>query len=316
MNKLFKGALALVCVYASVIGSTPADEVKIDYPARTVRLLVPAAPGAGTDAMARFYAREFESLTGSTMVVVNQSGGGGLAAFQSLVSARPDGATLLFYHSALHVAHAAGRSPIGATDMKALATLGALNEGYVTRADAPYSTIKELIEYANAEGRSVLIGMQMGGGTQLKALALSRMAKEGHIRLVDAGSEAQRTPQLLGGQLDVSIMGINSALQYEKNGDIKVLAVAAAERDPAAPQWPTAVEQGVDISMPVVFTLYGPKKLGAELVSKLDAINAAIGESEEFTQGIQKVGSAPAFRTSEQAGKYVEVEAAQVKSML
>ncbi len=145
MKKMFKHYLAAACVAVGAFATIAGAAEKIDYPANTVRLFVPAAPGAGTDAMARLYAREFEALTGSTVVVVNQSGGGGVVAFQSLVRAKPDGSTLLFYHTALHVAHVSGRSPFGAADMRPLATLGALNEAYVAPVNAPYDNLKELL---------------------------------------------------------------------------------------------------------------------------------------------------------------------------
>ncbi|WP_417421265.1 tripartite tricarboxylate transporter substrate binding protein [Halomonas sp.] len=288
---------------------------EFDYPVDNLRLFVPAAPGGGTDQLAREYAREFEALTGTSVAVVNQSGGGGVSAFQSVVNARPDGGTLLFYHSALHVASNTGRSPYSFEDMKPLATLGDLNEIYAVSADAPYSTINELLDYLKNTGERLTMGVQMGAGTQLKGQALSEAAG-GQIRIVDAGSEGQRVPMLLGGQLDISVISIANGLQYEESGDIKVLAVVSDKQDPAAPHWPTTVSQGLDVSLPLVFTLYGQKELDSSMVETLDEVNGAIMERDSFQQGMTRVGVVPSYRDAEEAFEFVSQEEQKVSGLL
>ncbi len=314
MIKTTMKAFALIAgVLATGANVTAAPPETVDYPAKSVRLFVPAAPGGATDALARAYAREFEVVTGKSMAIVNQSGGGGVVAFQSVITSRADGATLLFYHSALHVANASGRSPFGFGDMRALATMGEMNEVYAVRKDAPYSTIPELVEYAK-EGGKVTVAMQLGGSTQVKAQALANLG-EG-IRAVDAGSEGQRVTSLLGKQVDVGILGLSNARQYEKNGDIKIIGVINDKPDVFEPQWPTTTAQGIDIVMPVAFALYGQKKLPDALVASLDSINERIQASEAFKADMERYGVAPAFRTSSQADEYLAEEEQAVRKLL
>lgn len=312
-KQTIKRYMLIAGVLTALAGAMFVQADTIDYPAKNVRLFVPAAPGGATDALARAYAREFETVTGKSMAIVNQSGGGGVVAFQSLITSRPDGATLLFYHSALHVANVSGRSPFGFADMRALATLGEMNEVYAVRKDAPYSSIPELIDYAKAGGK-VTVAMQLGGSTQVKAQALANLGDG--IRAVDAGSEGQRVTSLLGKQVDVGILGLSNARQYEKNGDIKIIGVINDKPDSFAPEWPTTASQGIDISMPVVFALYGQKKLPDALVSTLDAINERIQSSGTFEDDMQRYGIAPAFRSSSQANEYLADEEKDVRKLL
>lgn len=314
MIKMVKKYASLVCMVAG-LSSFGASAAEFEYPAKNVRLFVPAAPGAATDGLARAYAREFERLTGTPVAVVNQSGGGGVVAFQSVVQGRPDGSVLMFYHSALHVASNSGRSPFGYKDMKPLATFGALNEVYAVSKNAPYSNIKELIEYAKASSDGLSVGIQLGGGSQLKGMALSNLA-EGKIRVVDAGSEGQRLPLLLGGQLDIGIMGVSTALQYEKNGDIKILGVINSEPDPQAPHWPTTTDQGVDVVLPLMFTLYGQKNMNDELVTMLDNINTTIATSEHFQDGMSSFGVVSSYRDAFEALEFVSQEDQRVSALL
>lgn len=312
-KQTIKGYMLIAGALATLAGAAFARADTIDYPAKSVRLFVPAAPGGATDALARAYAREFETVTGKSMAIVNQPGGGGVVAFQSMITSRADGATLLFYHSALHVAKASGRSPFGLGDMRALGTLGEMNEVYAVRTDAPYTSIPELVDYANGGGK-VTVAMQLGGSTQVKAQALANLADG--IRAIDAGTEGQRVTSLLGKQVDVGILGLSNARQYEKNGDIRIIGVINDKPDAFEPEWPTTAAQGVDIVMPVVFALYGQKKLPDALVSSLDSINELIQASDSFKADMQRYGIAPAYRPSTQANEYLAEEEQDVRKLL
>lgn len=308
-----KGGVLTAGLLVALTTATFTTADTFEYPAKSVRLFVPAAPGGATDALARAYAREFEVITGKSMAIVNQSGGGGVVAFQSVITSRPDGATLLFYHSALHVAKVSGRSPFGFADMRALGTLGEMNEVYAVRKDAPYSSIPELVDYVKGGGK-VTVAMQLGGSTQVKAQALANLGDG--IRAIDAGTEGQRVTSLLGKQVDVGILGLSNARQYEKNGDIKIIGVINDKPDTFEPAWPTTTAQGVDIVMPVVFALYGQKKLPDALVTSLDSINERIQASDSFKADMQRYGVAPAFRKSNQASDYLAEEEQDVSKLL
>jgi tripartite-type tricarboxylate transporter receptor subunit TctC len=282
------------------------------YPADVVRIYVPASPGGSSDAIARIFARYFEKATGASVAIVNQTGGGGIIAVQSVATGTPDGSSLLLYHTALHVSHALGRSPFKFDQLKPLATLSMVNDVYAVQADAPYDSLAELLAYAESHSGKLTIASEFGGTTQLKGQALAATNK--NFRVVGAGSEARRITSLLGGQVDVISMSVASAQQFEKAGDIKVLAVLNKKPDSFSPEWPTAISQGVDAHLPQVFTLYGPKRLPAELVRKFDAINSSITRDPAYVEAVQQIKQSPNYRNSAEAAEFLTEEYAAIET--
>lgn len=282
------------------------------YPANVVRVFVPASPGGSTDAVARVFAKHFQQSTGSAVAIVNQTGGGGIIAVQSVVTGKRDGSTLLLYHTALHVSHALKRSPFKFDQLQPLATLSVVNDVYAVRADAPYDTLKELVTYAKAQPGKVTIGSEFGGTTQVKGQALAKMAS-GEFRVVDAGSESKRITSLLGKQVDVISMSVASAQQFAQAGDIKVLAVLNDDPDSFSPEWPTALSQGVEANYPQVFTLYGPKRMAPELVKKFNDIMAGIVQDPAYQKSVNQIRQMPHYRGSEEAALFLAKEYAAIE---
>jgi tripartite-type tricarboxylate transporter receptor subunit TctC len=310
-NRVFIALLAMACAW-----EFPAQAKDDSFPAGVVRVYVPASPGGSSDAIARIFARHFEQATGTPVAIVNQIGGGGIIATHSVARSRnPNGGTLLLYHTALHVSHALGRSPIKYTDLKPLATLSMVNEVYAVRANAPYTTLEELLAYARGDGNRLTVGSQFGATTQVKAQALTQLVPDG-FRVVDSGSESGRVTALLGGQVDVITLSVASALQFEKNGDIRVLGVLNDKPDPFGPHWPTAVAQGVPANLPQVFALYGPKAMPDSLVKKFDAIMARIAADPEYQAAIKQGRQSPEYRDSAGAAIFMAQEFADIERII
>lgn len=313
--KNWKRALVALLALAGT-WQLPAHAKDDSYPARVVRVYVPASPGGSTDAIARVFAQYFEQASGTPVAIVNQIGGGGIIASHSVARSRnPNGGTLLLYHTALHVSHALGRSPIKHTDLKPLATLSMVNDVYAVRADAPYTTLQELLAYTRSNPGRLTVGSQFGATTQVKAQALTQLAPEG-FRVVDSGSESGRITALLGGQVDVISISVASALQFEKNGDIRVLGVLNKNPDPFAPHWPTAVAQQVPANLPQVFTLYGPKAMPEHLVRRFDAIMTSIAKNPEYQAAIKHIRQSPEYRNSGEAAAFMAEEYQQIESII
>lgn len=296
----------------SIVGGAVAE---VNYPAKSVRLFVPAAPGGPTDMAARVYARSFEEISGTSVAVINQAGGGGVSAFQSVVRGRSDGSVLLFSNSGLHIANVTGRSPYAVQDYTVGAILGEVNEAYVVPADAPYNTLTEFIEYAKNQPEPLKVGIQMGGGSQLKAEALNHVA-EGKLRIVDAGSEGQRIPMILSNQIEMTTFGVVNGLQYERSGDIKVLAVASQSPDPAAPNWATTLSQDIDIDLPLVFAVLLPQKVNENVIENLDEIHKKMIENSNFLTGFETISAVPNIQISDKAKEQQYKEAEKIKSLL
>jgi len=311
---MLKSGLSLAAiVVAGVLAAGAATAA--DYPASSVRLLVPASPGGSTDVDARVFAEFFTKHSGAAVAVVNQPAGGGVVAAQTLSTGPKDGSVIYLWHAAFHTANLFGQSPFSYKDWTPLATVADYNDVYAVRADAPYSTIPELVEYAKAHPNEVTIGSQFGGTTQVKGEALNGAADK-TMRLVDAGGESDRITALLGEQVDVISMSVANAKQYSESGKMKVLAVINEKADPFAPDWPTTKSQGVDISFPLVFTVYGPGGMDADAVAAFDAVTAEMKADPAYAEALQKASQVPDVRNSGETKEFLDSEFAFVKTLL
>lgn len=288
---------------------------EVDYPADTVRLFVPANPGGGTDAGARLFAEFFEKHSDATVAIINQPSGGGVVAAQTVLRGKPDGSTLLLFHGALHTAHLFGQSPLSWESFTPLATSSAVNEVFAVRSGESYTNLNEFLDYAKASPGKLNMGSQLGGTTQVKGEAINRVA-EGSLRIVDAGTESDRVTALLGKQVDIISMNIGTAKQYVEDGQMTVLAVMSDEADPIAPEFPTAISQGIEFSMPLVMTIYGPPNANPSVVEAFDAVMAEIAADPDFPTTLLRQAHVPAVRGPAETKEFVAQEYGVVADLL
>ncbi|MBR9820109.1 MAG: tripartite tricarboxylate transporter substrate binding protein [Rhodobacteraceae bacterium] len=300
---------------ASTLLAPVAALAEVDYPVDTVRVFVPAKPGGGTDAGARLFAEFFEKHSDATVAIVNQPGGGGVIAAQSVARGAEDGSVLLFFHAALHTANLFGQSPFAWNSFTPLATTSAVNEVYAVRADAPYANMEEFIAYAKAHPGELSVGSQLGGTTQVKGEAINA-ATGGSLRIVDAGTEADRTTALLGEQVDVISMSVANAKQYAEDGQMNVLAVLNSEPDPAAPEFPTTADVGMDFSLPLTMTVYGPEGVDASVSEAFEAIVAEIAADPTYAERLASQAQVPALRGPADAAVFLEAENKTIAGLL
>ncbi|PYE86995.1 tripartite tricarboxylate transporter substrate binding protein [Phyllobacterium leguminum] len=308
MSKMLTGLLCLALPFI------PQNAfAQVDYPVGSVRIIVPANPGGGTDAAARIFADYFQRNSDAVTAVVNQAAGGGVVAAQTVSTANPDGATLLFFHAAFHTANLSGNSPFKWDQFTPIATVTESNEVYAVRVDTPYNTLADLIAAAKANPNTMSIGTQLGGTTQVKAQALNAAAGN-TMRIVDAGTESDRVTALLGGQIDVISMSVGVARQYVKAGQMKALAVMNKVPDATAPEIPTTVSQGVDISLPLVQTVYGPKDMDPAAIAAIEALIKQMGEDQAFKALVEKQGQTVALRNATGTSQFLSNEYATIQS--
>lgn len=307
-----KLTLGLLLATSTMITAS-AEEAVIDYPADTVRIYVPSSAGGGTDTNARIFAKFFDDYTDAEVAIVNQTSGGGVVAAQSVVTAKSDGSELLLFHAALHAASQSGAWPYSYKDFTALATTAAFDDVVIARPDAPFDTLAELVEYAKAKPQELRFGVTASGTTQIKGRAISE-ATGGNLRVVDSGTESDRITALLGKQVDITVAGVRNSGQYVEAGKVKVLGVLNKNPSPFQPSWPTAASQGIDVSFPLVFTIYGPKNLDAEVVAALDLVIEKLKSDKAAQQKFLDSAQAPDFRNSVETTEFLSTEAAFVAS--
>ncbi len=260
-----------------------------DYPNRPVTIVVPYPAGGVTDLGARALAESMEKHLKQPMVVMNKAGGGTTVGGYADASAKPDGYTLGFFPVAAAIPEAYiyfQDAPYSSKDLRPISSAVATAYTITVKEDAPWNSLKELIEYARKNP-----GIKAGtGGKQtlqhMLLTQLNRTEKTGFVGVPFAG-DPQNLAALLGGHTTVGLMDFSVVKPLADSKKVRVLAVVTEKRAEFAPEVPTVVELGYPIIYVSILGLNGPKGIPEEIVQKLEGLVATICKEPDFQTRIR-----------------------------
>jgi tripartite-type tricarboxylate transporter receptor subunit TctC len=313
--------LAALCTgafMAQPVFAAQADPAK-DYPNKPIRFIAPFVPGAGTDTTARTIAQKLSEAWGQQVIVDNRTGAAGTIGVDLTAKAVPDGYTICLI-SASHSVNAATSTklPYDLTkDLQAITQASSLFYAVYHSPSVPVNSIKELIAYAKANPGKLNFGSSGTGGLQHFAGEMfNHMAGIKLVHVPYKGSAAVITA-MLAGDVQVGFGTLFGVRPHMPSGRLKVLAITAGKRSPAAPELPTVVEASVPGY--VVDQWYGvitSAKVPAPIVRKL---NAAIVESLKLPDVAKRLasdGSTAVGSTPEQFSAHIKSEIAKWRKLV
>jgi tripartite-type tricarboxylate transporter receptor subunit TctC len=242
---MLAGILAMVLVL-------PSPAPAASFPDRDITLVVPWAAGGGTDTLARTLAKNAKKYFGVNVNVVNRVGGTGVIGMNSVATARPDGYTVGVITFHLSAYRLMGLSDLSYRDFDLIALLNRSPAGISVKADSPFKTLKELVEYTKANPGVVTVGH--AGPGQAWHLAAAALAHKYGLKFtyVPFDGAAPTRTALVGGHISVATTGMDEVLQFYKTKQVRILAANSLTRHPAFPDVPTVGEAGYPIEDPVV----------------------------------------------------------------
>jgi tripartite-type tricarboxylate transporter receptor subunit TctC len=280
------------------------------YPSKPVRIIVPFAPGGGSDFIARFMAQRLTETLGSQVIVENKPGAGGVLGIEYGVKSPADGYTLTLIASSYTVnpsIYKLNFDPV--TDITPIIQMSQGPLLVVVSPGVPVKTIKELIALARSKpGEVTFASSGQGSVIHLATELFDTMAKikMNHIPYKGTGPALTDT---LAGQTNVFFSSTANAMPHVKAGKLRAVAVTTAKRIPALPDVPTVAESGVPGYDVVLWHgLIGPKGLPRAVV---DRINSEVTKSlklKETAEQLQNDGVAPAGGTPEQFAAQIKKE--------
>ena len=280
------------------------------YPAKPVRVLVPFAPGGGSDFIARFTAQRLTDALGSQVIVENRPGAGGLLGIEQGVKADPDGYTLTLIASSYTVN--AALYPLKYDPIGDITPIVQISQGpmlVVANPKVPAKTLQELIAAAKAKPGSInFASAGQGSITHMVAELFQSRAgiKMNHVPYKGTGPALTDT---ISGQTDIFFSSTATALPHVKSGRLRAIAVTTAKRLPAEPNVPTIAESGVaGFDVPLWHGLIGPKGLPQPLVERINAEVNKILHIKETADQLQTDGVAPAGGTAAQFHEQIKKE--------
>ena len=251
------------------------------YPAKPVRIVVPAQPGGGLDLIGRTIGDQLSRSMGQSFFIENISGGGGTIASHTAARAAPDGYTLMVGYVGTHGTNPAVRKvPYDAVrDFTAIAMVGGTPNVLVVQPSLPVSDLASLIDFAKKNAGKTTYAS--GGIGTLNHLAMEQLRSAAGFDAVVAHYRGigPAINDFRAGQTMMMMPGLAAALPHIKAQKMKPIAITGLKRHPLLPDVPTIEESGYKGFDGVQwYGIVGPAKLPAEITQRLNSeINKAIG---------------------------------------
>jgi tripartite-type tricarboxylate transporter receptor subunit TctC len=283
------------------------------WPQRLVRIVVPYAPGGGTDAFARILAAGLSKSAGYQIIVENKSGGSTNIGTEDVVHASPDGYTILFGSPAFAINRflfpTLGYDAL--KDFAPVSLLASFPDLMAVPNSSPAKTVAEFIAYAKSNGgRTTFTSSGVGSSPHLAGELFKRRAgiEMTHIPYRGSGPAAADT---IAGRVDVFFDTFASALPLVQGGQLRALAVTSAKRSPAAPELPSIAEAALpDFDVSGWYALYVPANTPSEIVRKLNADVVTALSDPELRDRLEKLGVVVVGSTPEQLDQHFKAELA------
>ena len=313
-SSLRMSAVALLA-FTTCAGSALAQT----YPAKPIRIIVPQSAGGSTDLVARPLAKVLGETMGASFVVENRPGAGSIIGSDAVAKALPDGYTLLMVAASFSNNPRIYRTlPFDAVaDFSPVTQVSAFPNILVVQSSSPIKTVQEFLTTVRAQpGRFNYGSSGIGTGTHLSMEMMKYMAKLDIVHVPYKGG-APAVNALLGGQVQMNLATISTALPHVKSGALRALAVSTGQRWPSTPDLPTLAEAGLkgyDYASWV--GMFAPAKTPAAIVNRLWNESARAARSAEIKTVLAQEAAEPIGNSPEQFAAIVEREIATWKKVV
>ncbi|NLY28031.1 MAG: tripartite tricarboxylate transporter substrate binding protein [Alcaligenaceae bacterium] len=305
MNRRFALKTALAAVLALPLAAQAA------WPEKPVTIIVPAAPGGTTDIAARLLSDRMGKALGTSVVVENRAGAGGIVGAQQLTRAAPDGYTIMMGNIGPNAINYSmyKELPYKADDFKAITLVISVPNILVVNAESPAKSVQDLVALYKKDPSSITLGSSGTGQSPHLSGELFKLRtgmETPHVPYKGAGPAVSA---LLGNQFTFMIDNLPSSLPQIKGGKFRALAITSAERSPELPDVPTMAEAGVpDMVVTAWFGLVAPKGTPDDVIAKLHAAAKAALDAPETQARFAQMGGKAGGNTPAEFDAFINAQ--------
>ena len=309
--------LLLLCLAAAPV----APALAADYPSRAIKMVVPFAPGGGTDVLGRIIAQRLAEQWGQAVVVENQPGASGGIGTRAVAKAEPDGYTLLMASTGALMAASAALAPEGHFDVnkffEPITAVAAPPYLLVVNPSVKADSVAELIKLASEKPKALSFGSSgIGAASHLSGALFEKDAKIKMLHVPYKGTGPAVT-DLLGGRIDMMFSPSTTVQAFVAAGKLKALATTGAKRSKFFPTVPTVAEGGLPGYASVGwFGLLAPAHTPPEIVDKLNKAVVAIMATPDVKDHMAKLGAEPEPQSPEEFARYINADVAKWSALV
>lgn len=280
------------------------------YPAKSVRVVVPQAPGGATDVFARYVGQKLSAKWGQPVVVENRAGAAGVVGTEVVAKAPPDGYTLLVTYAGSQAVNQSLYKNLpfdSAKDFQTVATLAATPFLLVVGPKMPAHDLKAFIALAKSKPGAITYGSS--GSGSINHLLGEMLKTEAGIDLLHVPYKgiAAAIGDVMGGQVDAAFTSVPSVISSVKAGKLRAIAVSSAKRNAAVPEVPSIAESGLPgFDVDPWWGILAPAAIPRAIVDKINADVREALMTEESKAFFAKQGSEILLTTPEQFHQMLE----------
>lgn len=291
-----------------VVGCGKAEVSKqqtVNYPTKTIELIVPYAAGGGTDAVGRALAEALKNVLKQEVVVVNKTGGAGAVGMNEGLHAKTDGYTITMVTREVAMLPMLGQAPFKTMDFRFVGNVNVDPEVVVVSANSPYKTIEELIAAMKANPGKIKFAA--ASAPNFYAIQFSLAAGVSFMTVPFQGAAPAMT-EILGGRSDFGIYNPGEIKAQVEGGKIRPLAVMSEKRVEGIKDVPTFKEKGLDIICGTYRGIAVPPQTPDEVVKVLEEAIAKAAQDPKFVEFMNKSFLGIEYKNSADFKKLIEAD--------
>jgi tripartite-type tricarboxylate transporter receptor subunit TctC len=314
-----RDAIVSILMTAGAVLAPSVVRAQAPFPNRTIRIVVPVAPGGGVDTFARLIAVKAKARHNVTFIVENRTGGNSTVGGLEVQRAAPDGYTVLFHASTHNVARLVIRNapydPIA--DFTPIALAGHAPLVLIVANNRPEKTLAEIVASAKKDPKAwTFATAQLGAPGHLAEVAFNQYTGTS-VPIVPYRGTAPAMNDVVGGHVPLMIEAILALLPTVRAGSVRAVAVTSAKRSALGPEIPTMAEVGLpELNLGAWWGMWAPPGLPGDLVKAIngfvnDAVNDLAAEGRLNALGIE-----PAQETPQAFGQFLAADVERSAKLL
>jgi tripartite-type tricarboxylate transporter receptor subunit TctC len=266
------------------------------YPDRPIRVVIPYAPGGGTDIIFRTISPDASAVLGQSIVVDNHPGGSTMIGTAIVSRALADGYTLLATDSAILINPGLFKAQLPydtLKDLKGITMMATAPALLVVNPNVPGKNLAELI--ALAKSKPGVLNYASGGVGTAPHLAaeLMKLAADIDITHIPYKGTAPALAAVLGGQVDMAFLGISTAGPYVASGQLRAIALTGEQHNPSLPEVPTFAESKLDVNGSSFWGIYAPAAVPKSIIDQLNQAFSQALHKPENEKRLAELGYTP-----------------------
>ena len=305
MPRAWSSALIGLCLLASPAGA------QSDYPSKPVKIIVPSAPGGGTDIEARVLAQHISQAMGQQFFIDNRPGAGNMIGIEAAARSAPDGYTLLMTASTLSINQLTYKKVLydAMRDFAPISLVVSLPSVLVVHPSVPARSLAELIALAKQKPDQLTYASAGIGTNPHLSMELLKTMTGIEIRHIPYRGVGPALNDLVAGQVGILIAGVLTTKPQVDAGTVRGLAVTGLKRVEALPDVPTVAEAGIaNYEALQWYGLLAPAGTPAPIITRLHAETAKAVRSAEMKERLAADGADPVGNTPAEFAAHIKEE--------